>query len=402
MMRMLRSIFSAGALAALAGLLLSCNNQPTEQGMLGSSQPPETAFAPTPPEGSRNNAFKLRLEWHGNDADGIVQGYEYRVEGPLFDNTWQFTKSFYVNFKFRDGWYTVEVRAVDNTGTMDPTPARLRFHVAGPTFDHGILLLDDDPNGSLEQASDAFYDSLMIAAGYRNYTFWDYQDRFATRKPPFVTTPSDTDATGAPNLGLGAFSTIIWCTSAAGNLGLNERLVQDYFDMGGNLWVAGTDPLQSLSGNSPIGLDLAPNSTGYKYFHVLRAKAADLNIDWLLGTDNRFPDLATSYQVPRTTIFQYLAARVNQLIPQPDAHSIYTFSNNYYRDTRRALEVNSEEFAGTPCAIIYSSSAYKAALFGFPLVAAVRVGSAIVNLVNTRAMAKTVEHILANEFGEPR
>ncbi|MDZ7267067.1 MAG: hypothetical protein ONB48_05140 [candidate division KSB1 bacterium] len=402
MMPMLRPTFSAGALAVLTALLLSCNRQPTQQGILSGSQPPETAFAPTPLDGSQNNPFKLRLEWHGNDADGIIQGYEYRVQGPLFDNTWQYTKSFFVNFKFREGWYTVEVRAVDNTGTVDPTPARRRFHVSGPTFDRGILLLDDDPNGQFEQASDAFYDSLMIAAGYRNYTFWDYQARFATQKPRFTTTPNDTDATGAPVIGLGAFSTIIWCTNATGNLGLNDRLVQDYLDMGGNLWVAGSDPLQSLSGRSPTGLDLALNSTGYKYFHVLRAKAADLNLDWLLSSDSSFPDLTTSYQVPRTTVFQYLSTRVNQLIPQPDARAVYVFSNNYYRDLRRSLDINSEEFAGTPCAIIYSGSGYKTVLFGFPLVAVSRVGSVTVNLINTRAMAKTVEQILANVFGEPR
>src|SRR5262245_2942555 len=119
-------------------LLSSCNRQPTDQGARVANEPPETTFSPTPLEGSINNSFKLRLEWHANDADGIIKGYEYRVAGPLFDNAWIFTESFFVDFKFRDGWYTVEVRGVDNTGNIDPTPAKRSLHVLGPTFDKGI------------------------------------------------------------------------------------------------------------------------------------------------------------------------------------------------------------------------------------------------------------------------
>lgn len=73
-----RHITMAAALLAWAALS-SCNNQPTDQGLTSGSKPPETAFAPLPLDGSMNNAFKLRLEWHGNDSDGIIQGYEYRI-----------------------------------------------------------------------------------------------------------------------------------------------------------------------------------------------------------------------------------------------------------------------------------------------------------------------------------
>jgi hypothetical protein len=393
--RAVAASFCRAVAAMLTLALWSCNNQPTNTGKIETSAPPETAFAPTPLDSSRNNAFKLRLEWHGNDPDGIVQGYEYRVQGPLFDNTWQATKSFFVDFKFRNGWYTVEVRAVDNTGTSDPTPAKLRFHVLGPTFDKGILIMDDDPKDVfIEPLTDAYYDSLMRGAGYTKYTVWDYQAQFATQRPTFTTT--------ANGEGLGAFSTVIWYTNPAGNLGLNERMIQDYLDMGGNLWVAGSNVIESLTGASPSGNDLAPNSIPYKYFHVLRAKAADLNLDWLLGVDNRFPDLQTSYQVPRTTIFQYLATRANQLVPQPDAQPLYLFSGNYYRDTRRSINVNSEEFANTPCAIIYRGNTFKSALFGFPLVSVARIGAVTVNLVNTAAMTATVRHMLVNEFNEPK
>jgi len=391
--------FGKSDLTAVAAIftfaLWSCNNQPANTGKIQASTPPETAFAPTPLDNSMNNSFKLRLEWHGKDPDGIAQGYEYRVQGPLFDNTWQSTEAFFVDFKFRNGWYAVEVRAVDNTGTVDPTPAKLRFHVLGPTFDKGILIMDDEPKDALlERLTDAYYDSLMLGAGYAKYTVWDYQAKFAIQRPTFTST--------ANGEGLGAFSTIIWSTNPAGNLGLNERIIQDYLDMGGNLWVAGSNVIEALTGTSPSGIDLAPNSLPYKYFHVLRAKSADLNLDWLLGIDNRFPDLQTTYQVPRTTIFQYLTTKANQLIPQPDAQRLYLFSGNYYRDTRRSININSEEFANTPCAVLYKGANFKSALFGFPLVSVVRAGSLTANVVNTKAMTTVVRHMLVNEFKEPK
>ncbi len=393
-----RHIKTFAALLAWAALS-SCNNQPTDQGQTTGSKPPETAFAPLPLEGSMNNPFKLRLEWRGNDSDGIIQGYEYRITGPLFDNTWQFTESFFVNFKFRNGWHTIEVRAIDNTGTVDPTPAKLNFHVLGPTFDKGILIMDDEPNAAATEALvDAYYDSLMIGAGYTRYTVWDYQAQFATRRPVFTPPPNDT--TGV--VGIGAFTTIIWYTTAAGNIGLNERILQDYLDMGGNFLVCGSNVIEAITGSSPTGVEFAPNSMPYKYFHALRAKAADLNLDWLIGLDNRFPDAATSYQVPNTPIFQYLTTRANQIIPQPDALPVYFFSSNYYRDTRRSLDVNSEEFANTPSAIVYKGDTFKTALFGFPLVTIARAGSLSFNIVNTAAMTKTVRYILEQVFQEPK
>jgi hypothetical protein len=393
-------LFMMIALVGGIFIAVSCNKQPTTQA-LKENNLPETFFAPTPLDGSMNNSFKLRVEWHGSDTDGIIKGYEYRVNGPLYDNTWQFTESFYVDFRFRHGWYTIEVRAKDNTGAVDPTPVKLRLHILGPTFDKGILIMDDesvDPN--IEARVDAYYDTLMSEAGYPNYTVWDYQQKFSTKKPAFVAPPSDTGGTQAE--GLGRYTTIIWYTNATGNLGLNKTALQDYLDMGGNLLIAGVDPLQSLTGESPSGADLATNNPAYKYFHVLRAKAANLNIDWILGVAKEYPDLRTSYQVPRTTIFQYLSGVATQLVPLPDARPLYIFSPNYYTDTSRRIQINSEEFAGTPCAVVYNGKTFNTALFGFPLVAFVRAGATYVNVVNTPAMTQVLKNILENEFKQPK
>jgi hypothetical protein len=386
--------------AIACGLILSsCNHQPTDQGVKFDNEPPETAFSPTPPDGSMNNDFKLRVEWHANDADGIIKGYEYRVEGPLFDNTWTFTESFFVDFKFRDGWYTLEVRGVDNAGSIDPTPARLRLHVLGPTFDKGILLMDDEAlGGENEIAADAIYDSLMQAAGYPQYTVWDYQQLFATSRPIFAAAESDTDATGQRKAGLGSFSTIIWYTQATGNLGLNQNTLRDYLDMGGNLLIAGVNPLASLTGESPNGAEYPSSGLAYKYFRILRARTVDVNIDQLISDNPILPDIHSTLKL-RPTLTLYFKAQTNQLVHSYDAEPIYAYSTNYYRDPNRNLEVNSEEFAGLSCAQFHRGNGFNTAIFGFPLVVTTRSAPAVyVNLLDTKAVAQAVRFVLHDVF----
>ncbi len=391
------------ALAAilLAAGLLSCNRQPTDKGQSFGDQAPETAFAPTPLDGSSNNTFKLRLEWHGNDSDGIITGYEYRVQGSFNDNTWLYTENFFVDFKFRDGWYTVEVRAIDNAKNADPTPARLRFHVLGPTFDQGVLLMDDEPiSGALEALADASYDSIMKEAGYTQYTSWDYQQRFATARPLFVS--NDSDATGQREISLSSFTTIIWFTQPTGNLGLNKSSLQDYLDMGGNLLIAGSGTLESLTGETPTGADLPTSGLAFRNFHVLRAKTIDMYADHILSAQPGLPDLRTHYKIPRTTITQYLKAPMNQLVPLFDAQPLYAFNTNYFRDASRNIDVNNEEFAGLACAQLYRGANFNAAIFGFPLVSVVRAGAANVNLVDRKAMTEVVRYLLTEVFKEPK
>lgn len=389
-------------LLVLLSVIVSCNRQPTDKGASFGEQPPETAFAPTPLEGSTNNSYKLRLEWHGNDSDGIIKGYEYRVQGPQNDNAWQFTEDFFVSFRLRDGWYTVEVRALDNAGNADPTPAKLRFHVLGPTFDKGLLLMDDEPNtnAAFETMTDASYDSILKEAGYPNYTSWDYQKQFATGRPVFVS--NQLDSAGQRQVSLSSFTTIIWYSNPTGNLGLNKSSLQDYLDMGGNLIVAGSGTLESLTGETPSGADLPTSGMAFRHFRVLRAKTTDMYADQILSAHPAMPNLKTSYRIPRTTITQYLKASLNQLVPLFDAEPLFAFNTNYFRDTARNIDVNNEEFAGLSCAQFHRGPNFNAAIFGFPLVAVVRAGTTNVNLVERKAMTEAVRYLLADVFKAPK
>lgn len=382
-----------------AAIMVSCNRQPTDKGQSFGDSAPETAFAPTPLNNSTNNAYKLRLEWHGNDSDGIIKGYEYRVQGAQNNNTWKFTEEFFADLRLRDGWYDVEVRAVDNAGNADPSPAKLRFHVLGPTFDRGILLMDDElTTGITETLTDAAYDSIMKEAGYADYTSWDYQQRFATARPKFVS--NVVEASGQREISLSSFTTIIWFTTPTGNLGLNKSSLQDYLDMGGNLLLAGSGTLESLTGETPTGTDLPTSGLAFRNFHVLRAKTIDMYADRILSAQPNLPHLNTSYKIPRTVITQYLKAPMNQLVPLFDAQPLFVFNTNYFRDSARNIDINNEEFAGLTCAQLYRGPVYNAAIFGFPLVSVVRAGAANVNLVDRKAMTQVMRYLLADVFKE--
>ena len=80
--------------------IIGCEIDPKEATFVLTNSPPETILAPTPAEGSMNNPFKIRLQWHGNDVDGRVVEYLYRIKGPLFDSddteTWYKTKYFWI------------------------------------------------------------------------------------------------------------------------------------------------------------------------------------------------------------------------------------------------------------------------------------------------------------------
>lgn len=399
-------ITSVLALLAMAFMMMSCNIEPTNPGKAKGNQPPETFISPVPPEGSMNNPFRLRLEWRGNDPDGRVKEYQYRLDGPLFDNTWQTTTNFYKIFKLRNGWYTIQVRAVDDEGAIDETPATRRFHVLGPTFDKGILVVDDDMTTDDEKDArkDALMDSLLIRAGYTQYTVWDFQEMFGYTES-IAFTGKGIDLNGNEYDGLASYSTVIWYTGTGGenNVSKNERLFIDYLDMGGNLWLSGSLVMISVLGDTARGEELSDNSFARKYLKIQKAKAAIMNTDYFISMQPGYPDLDTRYIVPTSGLQIYLSGSTDQLIPTPEAEVIYTFSNNVWVDDsfNQVRKVNDEEFAGTPVAIRYIGKIYKTITFGFPLVKATKRGRRYRNnILNEDQMVQVTRQILMNEFGE--
>ncbi len=387
-------------------LTSACNINPNDPGKKRGNIAPDTFIAPTPREGSENNPFRIRIQWRGNDPDGRVREYQYRLDGPLFDNTWQSTEYFYQDFKLRKGWYTIQVRSIDDNGTIDETPAGRRFHVLGPTFDKGILVVDDDntTDDDRDSSKDALMDSLMRRAGYDDYTFWDYEEMFGITET-IAFTDKGTDLLGNEYDGFSAYSTVIWYTGTGGenNISKNKGLFVDYLDMGGNLCLSGSLVMMSVLGDTARGNALPEGSFGRRYLKIRQAKAALVKTDLLLGTEAGYPDLSTKYTVGTSGLNIYLDSKVDQLIPTAEGEILYTFSHNVYVDEAvgKAQNVNAEEFAGTPVAVRYKSPLYNSIVFGFPFVYVTkRARRNENNLMDEDTLVEVVRTVLRDEFGE--
>lgn len=408
----------------IAIVYCACHIEPADPGIAAPNLSPTTFLPNVPPDSSTGNSFKMRLQWHGNDADGIIVGYEYKIDGPLhkekiyrlYKNTWTYTDDHFGDFKFQNGWYRLWVRSVDDKGAKDETPDSLTFHVTGPTFDRGILLVDDDATGTKEdndrdRNKDRAYNNLLNEAGYSNFTVWDYEEMFGlTGKPVFV--DSAIDSTGNTYYGMSAYSTIIWYTAHDGkdHIYKLEKLFIDYLEMGGNLWISGIQPIFSITGSQPVGMRFSESSFARKYLHIQSADSVENEVDILLSAAEAYPDLPTSVDISASlTIFaghynwtisgeSHSICAFNQLIPEPDADALFVFSKNVYESEQigEIHHINSEEFANTSCAVRYIGDNYKAITFGFPLIRIERRK----DVFDHDAMVQITHQILANEFLE--
>jgi hypothetical protein len=121
------------AAACLALLAASCADNLFEpRGNL----PPETGLAITG-DSLATTLYKVHLKWWGSDTDGEVAGFQYKWTGPPGSETYEletewtytsFTKNtFLLPVPDSLSSYLFEVRAVDDQGLVDPTPAAQEY-----------------------------------------------------------------------------------------------------------------------------------------------------------------------------------------------------------------------------------------------------------------------------------
>jgi hypothetical protein len=92
---------------------------------------PNTRLTGAPAPYSQTN-YRVHMYWDGSDADGFVAGY-YFAWDDTSSSSWTYTTkadSFFkalIDTAGETRRHTFYVRAVDNEGKLDPTPARVRF-----------------------------------------------------------------------------------------------------------------------------------------------------------------------------------------------------------------------------------------------------------------------------------
>ena len=122
----------ASVLSVFAGLFSACNTDFGEELYIG--VPPETHLMVDTiiRYGDNRLQSEVKLQWWGDDKDGVVVGYAFTFDKEISEATvWNFTESQDSTFILAppagedSADYYFHIRAIDNEGHYDPTPATL-------------------------------------------------------------------------------------------------------------------------------------------------------------------------------------------------------------------------------------------------------------------------------------
>lgn len=115
--------------------------------------PPNTTLANIPVDDDTLFAL-VTLHWDGEDYDGFISGYQYRYitkhlfAGDSVVQEWVFTTETSVTIPFESSdnlnYQRFQVRAVDDGGGLDPTPAERKFYTVQTIFPETEILLPED------------------------------------------------------------------------------------------------------------------------------------------------------------------------------------------------------------------------------------------------------------------
>ena len=120
----------------LASSLFACKNG--FKGEANLNLPPDTHTVIDTIIRTGENRFnsQVSINWWGDDSDGYIQGYEFTFAETIDDNTiWEFTTALDSDFVLAPppGFDTINfgfhVRAIDNLGERDPSPAFISYPI---------------------------------------------------------------------------------------------------------------------------------------------------------------------------------------------------------------------------------------------------------------------------------
>ncbi|MBN1543703.1 hypothetical protein JW992_16290, partial [candidate division KSB1 bacterium] len=134
------------------------------------------------------------------------------------------------------------VLKVKDTGGIESDPVVFDFNLVQPTFDQGVMVVDEANGRFAKDANvDQFYTDLITGLGMNVYL---YDIQAETMSP-------------TPGKGIGSYHTVIWQSDEtfAITLQTQTRLLSEYMRLGGNLWVTGWKVINGLAGATPANFN---------------------------------------------------------------------------------------------------------------------------------------------------
>ena len=125
-----RLLTNLGMVLFIAGFI-SCEDSKTDA--LHANKPPNTHIFISAPDTLNYTSSVRKISWYGDDTDGFVTGYYYTWVTNPEENDWIYTEERQMTFPLQisgtDTIYAFQVKAIDDDGAEDPTPAIQRFPI---------------------------------------------------------------------------------------------------------------------------------------------------------------------------------------------------------------------------------------------------------------------------------
>ncbi len=127
----------------LTVILVGCTELPNSNYI---NQPPETFLSIFPDSVISPQKTKIKISWWADDPDGLVTGYRFSFDSLNWTLTTKNDSTFQLNISGQDSTFRFWVAAIDDKGSIDPTPASNLYPVINSppsvTFNAGTEIPD--------------------------------------------------------------------------------------------------------------------------------------------------------------------------------------------------------------------------------------------------------------------
>jgi|GEM_PF-1576415 len=300
--------------------------------------------------GDSNN---VRFNWQVNASAyyGHYQAAKFKIDDQPETPWLAIQDTLFANLAAGQHTFTLRVK---DTGGIESDPVVFNFNLVHPTFDQGVMVVDEsDGRYAKNAAVDQFYSDVLTALGLPFYLY----DNKAEGMPP------------TPGKGLGSYRTVIWQSdeSFATTLQARTRSLSEYMRLGGNLWISGWKTLNGLASSTPASFNPeaggAPTNAAFvwDYFKIATTRqtpATPFDFTGATGVAG-YPTINVDAAKNFSPAFGNKLSPIDLLTVRPDVDGVEVIYNFISAG-------GNADFQDHPVAAKYIGPKHKAVVMGFP------------------------------------